>query len=119
MTIYLPPWQRHCDCDCLLHRGQIRITYDDPGCACTITCATQPLTLLTDRWDGALFLDSGGDLWFVVGALAGDLSRTGASAAILVVVFSLALVLARGALFEANTRVAVLRTLGVPNRGVA
>jgi hypothetical protein len=72
MTIYLPPWQRPCDCVCLLHRGQIRITYDDPGCACTITCATQPLTLLTDRWDGALLLDSGGDLWYVPRLPDGD-----------------------------------------------
>jgi len=35
------------------------------GCACTITCATQPLTLLADPWGCALFLDHGGDLWHV------------------------------------------------------
>ncbi len=58
MPIYLPPWQRPCDCCCPLHHRQPRVTYNDPGCACTITCATQPLTLLADRWDCALFLDA-------------------------------------------------------------
>jgi hypothetical protein len=48
-----------------VHYRATRTTYDDLGCACTITCATQPLTLLADRWDCALFLDSGGDLWYV------------------------------------------------------
>ena len=65
MPAYLLPWQRHCDCRCPLHYRQPRVTYNDPGCTCTITCATQPLTLLADRWNCALFLDAGGDLWFV------------------------------------------------------
>ncbi|MCZ7423779.1 hypothetical protein O7605_31785 [Verrucosispora sp. WMMA2121] len=62
---YIPPWQRLCDCRCLVHHQQPRTTYTDPDCACTITCATQPLTLLADRWGCALFLDHGGDLWHV------------------------------------------------------
>jgi len=65
MSAYIPRWQRHCDCRCPLHYRSVRVTYNDPGCACTITCATQPLTLLADRWDCALFLDQGGDLWYV------------------------------------------------------
>lgn len=65
MPTYLMPWQRPCDCRCLLHYRQTRVTYDELGCACTITCATQPITLLADRWSCALFLDQGGDLWHV------------------------------------------------------
>ena len=65
MSAYIPPWQRKCDCRCSLHYRSVRVTYNDPGCACTITCATQPITLLADRWDCALFLDQGGDLWYV------------------------------------------------------
>src|SRR4051794_24999337 len=65
MPPYMQPWQRPCDCRCVLHYRQTRVTYDDPGCACTITCATQSLTLLADRWDCALFLGSDGDLWYV------------------------------------------------------
>jgi hypothetical protein len=61
----MPPWQRHCDCRCPLPYRLPRLTYNDPDCACTITCATQPITLLADRWDCALFLDQGGDLWHV------------------------------------------------------
>jgi hypothetical protein len=41
------------------------VAYNEPGCACAITCATQPLTLLSDQWNCALFLDPGGDLWHV------------------------------------------------------
>jgi hypothetical protein len=48
-----------------VHYRSTRITYDNPGCACTITCATQPITLLAERWSCALFLDSSGDLWYV------------------------------------------------------
>ncbi|MDG4813970.1 hypothetical protein O7628_00410 [Micromonospora sp. WMMD956] len=62
---YTPPWQRSCDCRCLLHHHLPRTTYDEPDCACTITCATQPLTLLADRWGCTLFLDLAGDLWHV------------------------------------------------------
>ena len=65
MSVYLPPWQRSCDCCCPVHHRQLRVTYNDPGCACAITCATQPLTLLADRWNCALFLDPAGDLRFV------------------------------------------------------
>ena len=57
--------QRECECRCPLHYRQTRVTYNDPGCACTITCATQPITLIADRWDCALLLDQGGDLWYV------------------------------------------------------
>ncbi|MEV6815116.1 hypothetical protein [Micromonospora sp. NPDC051296] len=62
---YIQPWRRLCDCRCLVHHQQPRTTYNDPDCACTITCATQPLTLLADPWDCALFLDQSGDLWHV------------------------------------------------------
>lgn len=65
MPAYTPPWQRECDCRCPLHYRQHRLTYNDPGCGCHITCATQPLTLLADRWACALFLDARGDLWYV------------------------------------------------------
>jgi hypothetical protein len=65
MSIYLPPWQRTCDCCCPCTTASFGVTYDDPGCACAVTCATQPLTLLADRWDYALFLDPAGDLWHV------------------------------------------------------
>lgn len=65
MPPYKWPWQRLCDCSCIVHYLTTRVTYDEPGCACTITCATQPLTLLADLWDCALFLDSRGDLWHV------------------------------------------------------
>jgi hypothetical protein len=69
MIIAPPPaWQRHCDCRCRVHHRQIRDTYDDPGCTCTITCNTQPLTLLADRWGCALFLDNAGNLWQVPAA---------------------------------------------------
>jgi hypothetical protein len=62
---YTPPWQQVCDCRCPLHYGLPRTTYDERGCACTITCATQPITLLADHWGCALFLDQGADLWHV------------------------------------------------------
>ena len=62
---YTPAWMRRCDCRCPVHHGYQRTTYTDEGCACTITCATQPMTLLAEQWDCALFLDNGGDLWFV------------------------------------------------------
>ncbi len=65
MPGYTPPWQRECDCGCTLHYRQNRLTYNDSSCGCAITCATQPLTLLADRWDCALFLDSNSDLWYV------------------------------------------------------
>lgn len=65
MLTYLMPWQRPCDCRCPVHHKRTRLAYDEFGCACTITCATQPITLLADRWNCALFLDQAGDLWQV------------------------------------------------------
>ncbi|WP_117214748.1 hypothetical protein [Allorhizocola rhizosphaerae] len=62
---YTPAWLRRCDCRCPVHHGYERTTYADDGCACTITCTTQPMTLLAEQWNCALFLDIGGDLWFV------------------------------------------------------
>ncbi|KXK59283.1 hypothetical protein AWW66_25140 [Micromonospora rosaria] len=62
---YTPPWQRTCDCRCIVHHRRPRTTYTEPDCACAITCATQPLTLVADRWGCALFLDPRGDLWHV------------------------------------------------------
>jgi len=62
---HLPPWKQLCDCRCPVHHGFQRTTYNDERCACTITCATQPITLIAKQWDCALFLDHGGDLWFV------------------------------------------------------
>jgi len=60
---HTPPWRRVCDCRCILHYRLPRTSYNESGCACTITCATQPITLLTNQWGRALFLDQGGDLW--------------------------------------------------------
>jgi hypothetical protein len=65
MSPYVPPWQRLCDCTCPVHFRSTRTTYDHAGCACTITCATQPITLLAERWSCALFLDYRGALWHV------------------------------------------------------
>lgn len=48
-----------------LHYRQARLAYNETGCACTITCTTQPIPLLADRWDSALFLDQNDDLWYV------------------------------------------------------
>jgi hypothetical protein len=62
MPNYLAPWQRECDCHCPVHHRQMRLTYDNPRCACTIICATQPLTLIIDRWACALFLNQDGEL---------------------------------------------------------
>jgi hypothetical protein len=62
---YTTPWQPSCDCRCPIHYRLLRSTYDDRGCACTITCATQPVALLADHWNCALFLDQEGDLWYV------------------------------------------------------
>ena len=71
MLTYLLAWQRPCDCRCPVHYRQTRVTYDESGCACTITCATQPITLLADRWGCALFLNERGDLWHVPALTAG------------------------------------------------
>ncbi|WP_117214747.1 hypothetical protein [Allorhizocola rhizosphaerae] len=57
------PFERTCDCRCPTHHGRHRFTYNDSGCQCRITCATQPTTLLAPR--GALFLNYHGDLWTV------------------------------------------------------
>ncbi|MFC7279601.1 hypothetical protein ACFQS1_37035 [Paractinoplanes rhizophilus] len=62
---HLMPWQRPCNCRCPVHANGTRLTYDEPDCACTITCVTQPITLLADRWGCALFLDQNGGLWQV------------------------------------------------------
>lgn len=62
---YTFPWRRVCDCRCPLHYRLPRSTYDELGCACTITCATQPITLLADHWHCALFLNPAGQLWHV------------------------------------------------------
>jgi hypothetical protein len=56
---------RLCDCRCPLHHGYQRTTDTDDSCACAITCATQPMTLLAEQWHCALFLDHAADLWFV------------------------------------------------------
>ncbi|MEV4539337.1 hypothetical protein AB0J82_36750 [Asanoa sp. NPDC049518] len=40
--------------------------FDTIGCACAITCATQPTTLLAINWNCALFRHPDtGHLWFV------------------------------------------------------
>ena len=62
-----PAYQRACDCRCPLHHGQLRSTYNDPGCHCLTICASQPMTLLTPQITGALFLDRDDVLWFVPG----------------------------------------------------
>lgn len=74
-----PSWQRVCDCRCPRHHGERRTTYRDDDCACTITCATQPTTLLTPDWNCALFLDHTERLWCVTRLPGGqwDWSRAG------------------------------------------
>jgi hypothetical protein len=62
---YTSPVMRLCDCRCPQHHGHQRTTYNDDGCGCAITCATQPMTLLAEQWNCALFLDLAGNLWFV------------------------------------------------------
>ncbi|MET8367652.1 hypothetical protein ABZU53_29415 [Micromonospora sp. NPDC005194] len=62
---YTPPWRRVCDCRCIIHHRLPRTTYNEPGCACAITCATQPITLLALQQGRAFFLDQGSDLWHV------------------------------------------------------
>ncbi|MDI5941451.1 MULTISPECIES: hypothetical protein [unclassified Micromonospora] len=74
---YTPPWQRSCNCRCLRHLP--RTTDNEPNYACTITCATQPLTLLADHWDCALFLDPAGDLWHVPTLTHGTWDRSNAA----------------------------------------
>lgn len=68
---YTPPWQRLCDCRCPLHYRLVRTTYNEDRCGRTITCATQPMTLLADHWGCALFLDEHGDLWYVNALVTG------------------------------------------------
>ncbi|MDG4838345.1 hypothetical protein O7631_17640 [Micromonospora sp. WMMD967] len=62
---YTPAWGNVCDCRCIVHYRLPRTAYNESGCACTITCATQPLTLLVHQRGRAFFLDQGGDLWQV------------------------------------------------------
>ena len=71
MTWHPPsrPFERTCDCRCPTHHGRHRFTYNDSGCHCRITCATQPSTLLAAH--AAFFLNYHGDLWSVP-ALAPD-----------------------------------------------
>ncbi len=57
------PFEQTCLCRCPAHHGRHRLTYNDPGCHCRITCASQPTTLLTPH--AALFLNYHGDLWSV------------------------------------------------------
>lgn len=57
------PFERTCDCRCPTHHGRHRFTYNDSGCHCRITCATQPTTLLAPH--AAWFLNYHGDLWTV------------------------------------------------------
>jgi hypothetical protein len=63
----ISPQDRLCDCHCPLHQGFQRPDYNASGCACLVTCPTQPMTLLVDQWRCALFLHPGdGHLWFVM-----------------------------------------------------
>ncbi|MBV1854590.1 hypothetical protein [Catellatospora tritici] len=57
---YIPPAQRLCDCRCPLHHRLVRTVFNERGCACTITGATQPMTLLIEQWRCALFLTTEG-----------------------------------------------------------
>ena len=56
--------QRLCDCRCPLHHRMERTTFNQPDCACSITCATQPMTLLVEQWRVAVFLTADG-MYFV------------------------------------------------------
>jgi hypothetical protein len=60
-----PAYDRACDCECPIHRGQPRSIYNAPGCRCLTICASQPMTLLAPQINGALFLDCDDALWFV------------------------------------------------------
>jgi hypothetical protein len=55
------------DCRCPTHRGQRRSAYNDPGCHCLPTCASQPITLHAPQINGALFLTYHRTLWYVPG----------------------------------------------------
>lgn len=60
---------RLCDCRCPVHRGSTRPLFDLAGCACRLTCSTQPPTLVVREWRCALFLHPESDnLWFVMSA---------------------------------------------------
>ena len=71
MTRHPPPspFERTCHCRCPTHTGRHCFTYNDHGCHCRITCASQPPTLLIAH--AAVFLNYHGDLW-TVPALAPD-----------------------------------------------
>ena len=44
-----------------------RPAYDAVGCACSLTCSTQPVTVVVRQWRCALFLHPvSGRLWFVM-----------------------------------------------------
>ncbi|MEU4423553.1 hypothetical protein AB0F81_23235 [Actinoplanes sp. NPDC024001] len=58
---------RLCDCRCPLHHRNSRSSYDSEGCACLMTCSSQPPTLVLQDWGCALFLHpDSGHLWFVM-----------------------------------------------------
>lgn len=69
---YTPPWQRVCDCRCIVHHHLPRTTYTEHDCACAITCATQPITLLAGPLECALFLDQEDTLWHVPAMATGN-----------------------------------------------
>lgn len=52
--------------------------YNDEGCTCVLSCATQPMTLLAKQWGCVLFLDVHGDLWHVNEMSDGGLDWDGA-----------------------------------------
>lgn len=62
---YRSAYERACDCHCPTHHSQPRFVYNDPGCHCLTTCASQPMTLLAPQIGGALFLNYHGTLWYV------------------------------------------------------
>ncbi|GAA1843105.1 hypothetical protein [Asanoa iriomotensis] len=62
---YTPPRERLCDCRCPLHYRRPRNTYTEAACGCSVTCATQPMTLIVEQWNCALFLDTAGNLLYV------------------------------------------------------
>ena len=66
-----PAHERPCDCTCPIHHGQPRSIYNDPGCHCVTSCASQPMTLLAPQINGALFLDRHDVLWYVPGLQPG------------------------------------------------
>lgn len=54
---YTFPNHRLCDCHCPTHHGLSRVAYRESDCTCTITCATQHLSVIVEQWRCALFID--------------------------------------------------------------